>query len=404
MQPTQPPPLDDRRAHAREIAGTLLRGLESHPECDPPAGPAAPHPAPVGAAPDWPSDFALLRDRSDMGAPPPGRSGPVGLLLRIVRGLAAYFVQPWFDRQTAFNRIAADMMQRTVEQDALRASMLRDEIVRLTDLVRLLRNEVSAVEERTAIRFRGLSDRTAALSGDTADLRSRVESLAGAERFWLYEAAVNRELAGEGRIAAEGLWSPPAVEVRLGVDGRPAAAVTERVATHGFALTRLPPAPARVLHLGGGTTALELAAMGYEVAAVEARPTPLSHPSLRTFVADPCRLPFPDGDFDAVVSTTAVGFAAVSDDRAAIAEAARVLRPGGRLIVAVPFGRLAAPGRRVYDAAGLDALLTGLRRLETKFGVRDGEAWSLSEDLDRAERADSSLRLAAVALVVAERA
>lgn len=401
MQPTQPPPLDDRRAHAREIAGTLLRGLESRPQSDPPAGPGDPRPA--AAAPDWPSDFALLRDRSDMGAPPPGRAGAIGLVLKVVRGLAAYFVRPWFDRQTAFNRIAADMLQRTVEQDALRASMLRDEIERLTDLVRLLRNEVSAVEERTAIRFRGLSERTAGLSGETADLRSRVDSLAGAERFWLYEAAVNRELAGDGRIAAEGLWSPPAVEVRLGADGRPAATVTERVVTHAFALTRLPPAPARVLHVGGGTTALESAAMGYEVAAVDPRPAPLPHPALRTFAADPGRLPFPDGDFDAVLSLSAIGYPTVCDDRAAIAEAARVLRPGGRLILAVPFGRSAAPGRRAYDAAGLDALLSGLRRLETRFGVRDGEAWSLTDDLDRAERADSSLRVGAVALVVAAR-
>jgi ubiquinone/menaquinone biosynthesis C-methylase UbiE len=47
--------------------------------------------------------------------------------------------------------------------------------------------------------------------------------------------------------------------------------------------------------------------------------------------ADAAALPFPDASFDTVVCT--LGMCAVPDDRAAIGEIRRVLRPGGRLLL-----------------------------------------------------------------------
>jgi SAM-dependent methyltransferase len=47
-------------------------------------------------------------------------------------------------------------------------------------------------------------------------------------------------------------------------------------------------------------------------------------------------LPFPDAAFDAVTSLDVIYHAWVSDDRAAVAEMARVLKPGGLLLVRVP--------------------------------------------------------------------
>jgi SAM-dependent methyltransferase len=49
---------------------------------------------------------------------------------------------------------------------------------------------------------------------------------------------------------------------------------------------------------------------------------------------DACRLPFPDGAFSVIVLSEVLEH--VPDDRSVIAEAARVLRPGGTLAVTVP--------------------------------------------------------------------
>lgn len=56
------------------------------------------------------------------------------------------------------------------------------------------------------------------------------------------------------------------------------------------------------------------------------------HRSVELLEGDAQALPFPDASFDTVVSTFAM--CAVPDDRQAIAEMARVLRPGGKLLLA----------------------------------------------------------------------
>ncbi|HYD99540.1 MAG TPA: methyltransferase domain-containing protein [Alphaproteobacteria bacterium] len=107
--------------------------------------------------------------------------------------------------------------------------------------------------------------------------------------------------------------------------------------------------------------------------------------------ADLTDLPFPAGRFDLVITSHTLEH--VPDDRRAMAELARVLRPGGRMVVMVPFDprietqedrslttpaqRLAAYGHpyhyRIYgrdlsdrlDAAGLTVTVHDARRLLT---------------------------------------
>lgn len=62
-------------------------------------------------------------------------------------------------------------------------------------------------------------------------------------------------------------------------------------------------------------------------------------------------LPFPPATFDSVVATFAL--CCIPDDRAAIAEALRVLRPGGRLVLADHVASSSAPLRWVQRAADL---------------------------------------------------
>ncbi|MDA8292183.1 MAG: class I SAM-dependent methyltransferase [Actinomycetota bacterium] len=110
---------------------------------------------------------------------------------------------------------------------------------------------------------------------------------------------------------------------------------------------------ARVLDLGcgGGRHAFAVARAGADVVALDADASECSGVAgmlaamrsegevasgTRAGVvrADALRLPFPDSSFDRVVAAEVLEH--VRDDRAAIAELARVLRPGGVLAVSVP--------------------------------------------------------------------
>ena len=160
-----------------------------------------------------------------------------------------------------------------------------------------------------------------------------------------------------------------------------------------FVHTRLPPPPARVLNLGGAasTYALELAAFGYRVVGVDRRPQAIRHPSVTMIRADVEQLPLADAGFDVAISPAGL-------DRLALAEVRRVLRCGGRLLAALPFGRLATSSTRmIYDHSRLKDLLQSFRPVEILYGIRNGEGWSITTDADAAER------LSAVALIVAEK-
>ncbi len=104
----------------------------------------------------------------------------------------------------------------------------------------------------------------------------------------------------------------------------------------------------------GAGLALQLAAAhGADVAGVDASPAMAAYaaartPGARVEVADLEALPFPDASFDAVTSFNGVQYAADVD--AAVREAARVLKPGGRLAVAVWGPPEALPAAAVIGA------------------------------------------------------
>lgn len=130
----------------------------------------------------------------------------------------------------------------------------------------------------------------------------------------------------------------------------------------------LPEPPAVVLDVGGaeGAYALPLAAAGYSVhlldpwpphvdAARAASQAQLTAPLTSAEVGDARNLPYPDGSADAVLLLGPLYHLLEAADReAALAEAGRVLRPGGMLLAAaisrfasaldgVRFGHLADP-------------------------------------------------------------
>lgn len=95
----------------------------------------------------------------------------------------------------------------------------------------------------------------------------------------------------------------------------------------------------RILDIGcgPGIFAAELQTHGAEVTALDSSPAMLAAverhaPTVERVEGEAMSLPFPDGAFDAVTIVQVLEY--VADPVAAIREAARVVRPGGRLLVA----------------------------------------------------------------------
>jgi SAM-dependent methyltransferase len=124
------------------------------------------------------------------------------------------------------------------------------------------------------------------------------------------------------------VWTRGAMLARLGTIGA-GAVVVDLGCSSGYLLADL-----RAAHPGATLVGLDLVAAGLRRAHVNV-------PDARLVQADACRLPLADASVDAAVSANLLEH--VSDDGRAMAEIARVLRPGARAVLVVPTG----PG--LYD-------------------------------------------------------
>jgi SAM-dependent methyltransferase len=117
---------------------------------------------------------------------------------------------------------------------------------------------------------------------------------------------------------------------------------------------------------GGGNTAV-LSDLGWSVTGLEysvAGAGIAASRGLDVVRADATRLPFADASFDLVMSTDV--WEHIEDDGAVASETARVLRPGGRALVAVPCSMKLWSGHDValghfrrYERDELSAVVTG---------------------------------------------
>jgi hypothetical protein len=191
--------------------------------------------------------------------------------------------------------------------------------------------------------------------------------------------------------------------------------ITERILEPLFVHTRLPAPPGLILDLGGSdeSLVLELAGYGYRVDCMGRSRLTVPHPALTLMEASLDSLPFPDAHFNAAIGLSILAgaglasegpIAAETDPRVIVAEVLRVMLPGGRFLLSVPWGRAATTeAYQVYDATTLEELLHPFLVRELLVGIRTGDSWSITADSAEVTEIDSTSRINALALVVAER-
>lgn len=211
-------------------------------------------------------------------------------------------------------------------------------------------------------------------------------------------ALINWATGPDGPAAQAGLWFNEPVPVRVAPGRAEALLVNERIVEQPYVLAAVP-SGASVLDVGGAesTLALALASRGHPVHVVDPRGYPLAHPQLSVSACALGDLRL-DRPVDCAVALSAVEHfgmghyagAATGDDRDALVGLRSLVRPGGTLVLTVPFApRPRAEGfERIYDAAGLDALLAGWDVVDRSAAWRvDRVTWVAGRlDAPRAER------------------
>ena len=196
--------------------------------------------------------------------------------------------------------------------------------------------------------------------------------------------------------------------------------IGERVVEYPFVLLNMPRGRSKVLDVGcwGSQIPIELASLGHKVYGIDVVNYPLRHPNFTFLQGDICHTPFAPDFFDVVIAVSTIehiGLGRYGDpahsggDKKAIREIGRILKPGGRLIITVPFGKKAvfcfrgAPLHRVYDLPSLEELLSQLKITRIQCSVKQEGNWLLSSS-DEAQGVEGEGReVKAVALIVAKK-
>lgn len=316
----------------------------------------------------------------------PRRPFPFHRLVRAMRFLVRKLIAPWLDLQSHFNLSTVSVVEQ-VEQ----------RVKELEETEKVLRQSIEKLEKAV---FDPLDSEQSRLI-DILD--------EGSQRH------VNGERTDRGRIAQVRAVSHSRMRAWLDRNDSHAAGVNQRILEHIFVHTHLPKPPACLLDLGcsKSTNAIEMSSLGFEVVGVDSRKLPLNHPNFTLIQANAADLPFDDESFDGAVALSSLehigpgwhnGAKGGSSDEQVIAEVFRVLKPRGRFLLTMPFGRRAiSAARRIYDRRQLDRLLAAFNIIERGYGIHEGGAWSFRLDEPLPKSDDDSVYLSAVCLLVLEK-
>jgi SAM-dependent methyltransferase len=167
----------------------------------------------------------------------------------------------------------------------------------------------------------------------------------------------------------------------------PHVTVNERIVEHPWIFMKLGLREGRILDVGccHSSLSIELASLGYEVWGVDINPYRFSHRNFRFVLGDVCAVSLPEEHYDRIIAVSSVehfglevygGRCDAEHDRISIRRMHRLLKPGGKILVTVPFGiRNITPEFRVYDSPALQELMSPFRIEEQSVFIRTGEGF-----------------------------
>lgn len=200
--------------------------------------------------------------------------------------------------------------------------------------------------------------------------------------------------------------------------------INERIIEYPFVYSNINLQPGgQVLDVGPGASKLpvELASLGYKVWIIDLNeyPYPVNHPNFHPVQGDMRKTSLSHDFFDRVTAISSIEHVGLEGednfdgDKKAIREIKRVLKPGGKVLLTVPFGKRlihyykGIARHRVYDLEQLKELLSGLDIEKMEWAVAKNGLWSPAplEEVKGVDHADvrdwhSSK---AVALIVAKK-
>ncbi|MBX3234843.1 MAG: class I SAM-dependent methyltransferase [Nitrospiraceae bacterium] len=195
----------------------------------------------------------------------------------------------------------------------------------------------------------------------------------------------------------------------------PGMVTTERVVEYPFVFQHLSGVTGPILDLGccHSRLPIALASRGYQVVGMDFNPYPYAHPGLRSIRGDIMQIPFADRTFSAVLAVSVIEHIGIGHygepeanvgDQVAVQEVARILKPGGKALISVPYGRrLTNDWMRVYDQARLRKLIAPLSIERIEYAVSRAGLWMPSTEVDAAA-IDWTGTQRSVALVVGAKA
>ena len=346
-------------------------------------------------------DGTMGKLRSALG---PAR-GPLGRIIRVpVRGLRA-LLRPVKAELMGQLQVSDQRLVKLEDTVAFGQESLADQVALQATALQKLQAEL----DHTAQTLERLSaEASAAVAEASKELSEKIASIAPSVRLQELTGGALADLDGpacaflnwvqghDGPLAEAGLWINHPTVLEWDAGAVTLNAVNERIVEQPFVFAAVAglPAGSRILDIGGGesTVAFSLASLGHDVTVIEPQGYPFRHPRL-TVSTRPLEEFETDAPFDAVVLLSAIEHFGIGHyaggpepsldaDVEALATAAGLLAPGGRLVLTTPYGPAAVNDlERTYDRVGIGRLLDGWN-IETVAVARrsDRRTWELEAD------------------------